>query len=377
LKQNSKFEDLRVRNKGFTTIELLVAIAVTAVLVGLLLSISTNVLTTQRQSSNSLETNQIAQFVLDRIQEDLQCAIYRNDGNAWMAISILEDKGNSGSWTDEPKPDLTKPSDQMHSLRLIESDWSEDTNIAFDPHSSQAPLAKSRFGVAGTWLRFFSHAPEIEPNSKNTGAARAIAYQLIRHGITNSTKSIPRYQLYRTDVSALDTYVAGYDLGSSGGYSENASNNSQDEENDPIRVPSAIINPIINLGSSLADASVFSLATNIIDFGVRAYRTEKKKDGTGNFIQLFPVISSKMLQSYDFYSIRFPNPNNSSEGPFPDCIDVMLKILTAEGAKIISNYELGLIPLPSGKSHEEHWWELADQNSEVFIRRIKIYGNGI
>jgi prepilin-type N-terminal cleavage/methylation domain-containing protein len=351
LKQNSKFEDLRVRNKGFTTIELLVAIAVTAVLVGLLLSISTNVLTTQRQSSNSLETNQIAQFVLDRIQEDLQCAIYRNDGNAWMAISILEDKGNSGSWTDEPKPDLTKPSDQMHSLRLIESDWSEDTNIAFDPHSSQA--------------------------SKNTGAARAIAYQLIRHGITNSTKSIPRYQLYRTDVSALDTYVAGYDFGSSGGYSENASNNSQDEESDPIRVPSAIINPIINLGSSLADASVFSLATNIIDFGVRAYRTEKKKDGTGNFIQLFPVISSKMLQSYDFYSIRFPNPNNSSEGPFPDCIDVMLKILTAEGAKIISNYELGLIPLPSGKSHEEHWWELADQNSEVFIRRIKIYGNGI
>jgi len=81
---------LKARNQGFTTIELLVAISVTAVLAGLLLTISTNILNTQRQSSNNLETNQIAQFVLDRIQEDLQCAVYRNDGNAWMAISILD-----------------------------------------------------------------------------------------------------------------------------------------------------------------------------------------------------------------------------------------------------------------------------------------------
>jgi len=74
--------------KAFTVLELLVALAVTAVLSGLLLTISVQVLNTQKQSSNDLETNQVAQLVLDRIEEDLQCALFRNDGNVWMELSM-------------------------------------------------------------------------------------------------------------------------------------------------------------------------------------------------------------------------------------------------------------------------------------------------
>jgi len=368
---------LKARNQGFTTIELLVAIAVTAVLAGLLLNISTNILNTQRQSSNNLETNQIAQFVLDRIQEDLQCALYRNDGNAWMAISILdgtEGKENSGSWIDDPNIDLTKPADPQFSLRITQPDWDDESELQFDPYNGQGPLKDSRFGVAGAWLRFFTQSPELDPDSDNRGAARAIAYQIIRHGITSSDQAIPRYQLFRSDVSAKDTWEAGYDLGPDGGYAENASNNPKTEN--LLRVPSSIVNPISDFGESLADGTAFSLATNVIDFGIRAYTVERKSDGTGNFVQIFPKISSsKSLQSFDFYSIR--NPSGNDEGPFPDCIDVMLRILTSEGAKVIANYELGIAPLPNGRSHEEYWWQLAVDNSEVFIRRIKIYGNGI
>ena len=82
---------LKFNRKGFTLLELLVAVAVTGLLAALLLNITTQVVTTQTKATGDLETNQAAQFILDRIQEDLQCAVYRNDGNVWLAATILED----------------------------------------------------------------------------------------------------------------------------------------------------------------------------------------------------------------------------------------------------------------------------------------------
>ena len=81
-------------DSGFTVLELLVAVSVTALLAGMLLNITSQVVSTQTQASSDLETNQVAQFILDRIQEDLHCAVYRNDGNVWMVASILEDNSN-------------------------------------------------------------------------------------------------------------------------------------------------------------------------------------------------------------------------------------------------------------------------------------------
>jgi hypothetical protein len=55
----------------------------------------------------------------------------------------------------------------------------------------------------------------------------------------------------------------------------------------------------------------------------------------------------------------------------------MVRILTTEGASAISAYEEGLIPPPQSSSAEEYWWELAEKNSEVYIRRIRIFSSGI
>ena len=81
--------NFHIRPKGFTILELLVAVSVTALLAGMLLNITSQVVKTQTEASGDLETNQIAQFVLDRIQEDLQCAIFRNDGNVWMVAEVV------------------------------------------------------------------------------------------------------------------------------------------------------------------------------------------------------------------------------------------------------------------------------------------------
>ena len=76
----------RTNNSGFTVLELLVAVSVTALLAGMLLNITSQVVSTQTKASSDLETNQVAQFILDRIQEDLHCAVFRNDGNVWMEL---------------------------------------------------------------------------------------------------------------------------------------------------------------------------------------------------------------------------------------------------------------------------------------------------
>ena len=368
------------RIRGFTVLELIVAVAVTAVLTGMLLLISTQVLETQSSTNAELERNQVAHFVLDQIQEDLQCALFRNDGNVWMALSILNESGNSGSWEEVSKTSFAKS--PLNSFRIIDSDWPtgavQDSEI---DSLGQGPFHKSRFGVAGTWLRFFTQSPELDPQANGNGSARAVAYQIIRYGITGSTTSRKRYHLFRSDVSAKNTFEAGYNLhpDNENGYGINASNTSVDLNfpNTP-RVPSTIINPIIEDGTDYPSTS-FSLATNIIDFGIRAYHLEKNSFGTGNLVQLFPPIKldgPSNLLSEEFFATSH-KPYQKIMDPtfyqFPDVVDVMVRVLSEEGARILENYENGSFP----NTEEVDWWSIAEEHSKVYFRRIKIYGSGL
>jgi hypothetical protein len=128
----------------------------------------------------------------------------------------------------------------------------------------------------------------------------------------------------------------------------------------------------------------FSLASNIIDFGIRAYLIEKNSFGTGNLKQIFPDINASTGGASPPYEyLATSNLTYRASGKpnrlyaFPEVIDVMLRILTTEGALAISAFEEGLIPAPKGISVEEYWWELAEKNSEVYIRRIRIFPTGI
>ncbi|MEK9772268.1 MAG: hypothetical protein VW576_01770 [Opitutae bacterium] len=367
--------------KGFTVLELIVAVGVTAMLSGMLLLVSSQVLETQIRSSAELEQNQIAHFVLDQIQEDLQCALYRNDGNVWMAIRILNDKSNSGSWINAPQSEFAKP--PLDSLRIISSDWPTDSLAEEEIDAlGQGLFEKSRFGVAGTWLRFFTQSPELDPSAKSEGAARAISYQIVRYGVTGSPTSRQRYHLFRADVSAKNTFEAGYNLDpeiATGGYGHSASLISLDS-NDPgtPRVPSIIINPIISEGVDYSPTS-FSLSTNVIDFGIRAYRLEKNSYGTGNLVQIFPAIdpdSSGNILTDEFLSTSHKSYHSIGEPlfySFPDFIDVMVRVLSQNGARLLESYENGDIP----KTGNMNWWSIAEEHSKCYVRRIKIYGRGI
>jgi len=139
-------------DSGFTVLELLVAVSVTALLAGMLLNITSQVVSTQTQASADLETNQVAQFILDRIQEDLHCAVYRNDGNVWMVANILEDTTNSDNWIDDVVV-AAKP--KKESLRIVPQDWTDGPNDLIAEANNQLSLIDSRFGMAGTFFSVY------------------------------------------------------------------------------------------------------------------------------------------------------------------------------------------------------------------------------
>ena len=51
----------------------------------------------------------------------------------------------------------------------------------------------------------------------------------------------------------------------------------------------------------------------------------------------------------------------------------MVRILSTEGASAISAFEEGLIPTPQGYSPAEFWWDIADKNSDVYIRELGFF----
>jgi prepilin-type N-terminal cleavage/methylation domain-containing protein len=368
---------LRNSHSGFTILELLVAVSVTALLAAMLLNITSQVVSTQTKASGDLETNQIAQFILDRIQEDLQCAISRNDGNVWMAAKILTDELTSGSWVSSKS--VAKPKEE--SKRVFIDDWPDEVWLSdqkgkeakeLAEANQQGPLIESRYGIGGTWLRFFSQAPELDSNIQNKGEVRAIAYQIVRYGLTGADTSRPRYQLFRSDVSAENTFAAGFNLHPvDGNYNANTASN--------LRGANIIKNPISQetLGES---PTSFSLASNIVDFGLRAYIYQKNSLGKRYLKQLFPM-TENMNHEDEFLASTHPgyrsNPSDASFNAFPEVVDVMIRVLTSEGESAVSALEEGLTPIPEGYDEGEYWWKLAEENSDVYTRRIKIFSSSI
>ena len=360
---------LESRNRGFTMLELLVAVAVTAILATMLLTITRQVVVTHGQTSGNLETNQIANFVLDRIQEDLHCALYRNDGGAWMVATISEDTSTSDSWKQASTP---KPPDE--SIRLTPDDWPDGPTDAYTDAKKQLHLQDCRFGVAGTWFRFFTQSPELDPDVSVSSSVRAVSYQIVRHGLTGAPKSTPRYQLFRTDVSAKETFEAGYDLHPVDGNYTSRSTNDR-------RQPGNVVNPIFT-DEAGKPATDFSLAANIIDFGIRAYLIEPTSSGRKYLRQIFPDVNATSGSGrYEYTATSNPAYRTNASHPlahaFPEVIDLMVRVLTIQGASAISSFEDGLITAPDGVSKEEYWWQLAEENSQVYIRRVRILATGI
>jgi type II secretory pathway pseudopilin PulG len=331
---NAKFLSSKKRfASGFTIIELLVAVGVTALMVSLMLTIVVNVLGGWNRSSGRLTSGNQARTVLDILSQDLQSAIIKRNGDVWLAATV-QSTGAGFAWNKSDKPTtvnfpaIPASGDTLPSLE-------EDYTL---------PSAY-KFGQAGVWLRFFATIPSSNAGT-DISAPRAISYQIIRRSVSG-TSDEQSYMLHRSEVAPQATFTNGYDL-----YNPNGVYYSGD-----------IRNPGVD--------SV--IANNVVDFGVRCL----KRSTTGGPLELiFPDTASR---SFAASSTTGKTGQIAGENTpvldFPDVIEVYVRILTDEGAQLIANLEADpqRITRPSEYATDaEYWTAIVGANSRVYTRRVEI-----
>ena len=329
--------------RGFTLLELLVAVTITLVLSGIMLAVTINTLNLWRRTQNKFTASSQAKLALDLIERDLQTACYRTDGlgTTWLAVDVINLSGTliSHGWQSAA---TMKPStaESQHLLPI-------------SVNGLEPAIADARFGLSGIWLRF------IATNVESGGSLpTAISYQIARRPLSgsNTTSTNPadiRYTLFRAAVANDKTILSGNSVVSAAYGSASSTPTSS-------RSSSTLTNP------NLSDA----LATNVVDFGVWLYVRDA---GTGNLRRIYPATNGDLTHG------AIDQAGAADANRFPDVADVMMRVLTDEGARQLDAMESPSSPLlpPAGLSPAEWWWSVVEANSTVFVRRVEIKGGAL
>ena len=78
------FNSQKKRQSAFTLIEIMVATVIMIVLTGLVIQITSEVLKVWSRSSGKLSANAEARIVMDLLTQDLETAVFRNNGQRWL-----------------------------------------------------------------------------------------------------------------------------------------------------------------------------------------------------------------------------------------------------------------------------------------------------
>ncbi|HVS51663.1 MAG TPA: hypothetical protein VHD62_04855 [Opitutaceae bacterium] len=328
--------------RAFTLIELLVAAGVTALIAGFIAAIVANVGGFWSRNTGRLSAEAQARHILDQLTLDLQGALYRDDGATWLAASVLANISNSGGLWDT----------RGATTSLLKPATAAGTTLAYD---SVGGIATDTFGQTGVWLRFFTTKRGSNTSLDTLSAPVAVGWQIIRRASSSNPASTDRrYFLHRAEVrpgkisatSTNGTLETGFDITTRAYITANTS--------------AAVGDPAEIKSPTLASA----IGENVIDFGVRFYTREAT---TGNLIPIFPTTRTDVTHLANSPAGIGPPVNQ-----FPEVIDVMVRILSDEGGRLIADLEagkLGTTP-PNGVSAAAWWWQLALAHSQVFTRRI-------
>jgi prepilin-type N-terminal cleavage/methylation domain-containing protein len=323
---------------AFTLLELLVAMAITAVLAGLLLTITTQVLGLwQRQQGEQVQAA-AAKLVLDLVERDLQAAICRRDNQRWLSAEIIDTPAGLANHGWLLAPPMTKPASNG-SLRPL-----PDADV-----SGRRDLSEARFGLSGVWLRFVTSNVEADAS-----LPVMVAYQVVRRPVTGDpvagNPAPVRYALYRSAVSASETFVLGYDVLGSGYTSAT---------NAPAAYRSArsVTNP----------SHAGLLASNVMDFGCWLY----VRNADGSLRRIFPDAANDVA-----HLAAGSSANDANR--YPEVVDVMVRVLSEAGAAQVAAMEAGQLGARPAQytTDGEWWWAVVTQHSNVFTRRMEIKGGG-
>lgn len=363
------------RRRAFTLIEMLVAVAITAALAGFIIAIVSNISGFWSRTSGRMTAEAQARYVLDQLTLDLQGAIFRDDGTVQFAATIVNNAtGTQGTpWqiaAANPKP---------------------IGGLSFDLGATRTDLAvrgrftDTRYGNGGTWLRFFTTrrgaqtATSAATAVATASAPVAVGYQIVRR-FSAITPSVTKtaYILHRVEArpaasgtgsSARPGVIeSGFNITAAAYTTNNTSTNNGSITGDPRTIQVVSTNQR-NLDSVIAE--------NVIDFGLRAYVRDATQP-TGLRL-VFPASDERgTISGATNARLISSLPSNTSATAqnynqvFPEVVDVLVRVLTDEGARLIATFETANSPLslPQGRNAQQYWWDLAEANSQVFTRRI-------
>ena len=83
----------KTRKNAFTLVEIMVATAVMIVLVGIVIQITSDVLRVWNRSSGKLAANAQARIALELLTQDLETAVFRNNGQQWLRVEAEANVG--------------------------------------------------------------------------------------------------------------------------------------------------------------------------------------------------------------------------------------------------------------------------------------------
>lgn len=83
------------RRSAFTLIEIMVATAVMVILVGLVIQITNEVLKVWNRSSGKLSANSEARLAMEFLTQDLETAVFRDNGMQWLRVEGPVDTGDA------------------------------------------------------------------------------------------------------------------------------------------------------------------------------------------------------------------------------------------------------------------------------------------
>lgn len=325
--------------QGFTLLELLVAVSITLVLAGLMLTVVTGTLNLWHRTQDGFSTATQAKLALDMVERDFQAMLSRKDGGNWLAVDVVNTPGNLAThgW--------------LVPAAAIKPATSESQRLLPLSNNGAAPLiSDARFGMSGAWLRF------ISTNVESAGSLPvAVAYQVARRplsgAIVASTQADVRYTLFRAAVSAANTFTSGNDV-TVPVYGSNSATPAGP------RSAATLTNP----------NSTDALATNVVDFGVWLY---VRDPASGGLRRIFPTDNA------DLNHVARDSGAAADATRIPEVADVMLRILTEQGATLLAQIESGggrITRPPDYASDAEWWWGVVEANSRVYTRRIEIKG---
>ncbi len=329
---------------GFTLLELLVAVTITLILAGLMLRVTGSLLNFWRRSQADHTQAITAKQVFDYLEQDFQSACFRRDNSRWLAADIIDSPAGLANHGWLISPGVMKPANGGSLSPLPPQ----------DANGSRSP-ASARFGLSGVWLRF------VATNVESGGSLPAIvAYQLARRPVTGDpgpTNPAPvRYSLYRSAISNSETFGNGYDV-TAANYAS-TSNSPSSAGSSLYRTARNVMNP--------SHANL--LASNVVDFGCWLY--VRNPDST--LQRIYPSAAGDISHQAVGSSLAL-------DSRYPAVVDVMLRILTEEGASLLDAIESSRVPSrpPDYSTDAAWWWAVVEANSRVFVRRIEIKGTAL